>query len=660
MQQSSRFACVFCQYGAFSQNLTPNLLPRQHVRFMAQMQRRKPPSRMVLSESVAASSARSTIRGRSGTRRGAEPFGGINITKPPRDALALTRGQPLEQPSSRTRGRGEEKQRKRNDETFHALKMQRQLSVISYGQRNALKEEISEVDSFGKLGLLPVIEDAIIPQALGGQEGAMPTPIQRIAIPALKGQQIGRRKRHRSSLPGQGTQQFLLAAETGSGKTLAYLLPILDTIKRAEFLEDEAESSRQAEVEMKKQKDPYFVEPPPLDDRKHPTSGRPRAIILLPTSELVHQVAQLIRSMAYKIKVRSKGISSSDSAQTIRRRVFSEDGIDILVSTPHILSAIASTDPNILGRVRHLVIDEADSLMDRSFSKLVQPIIDKSASAVEQIIFCSATIPRSLETHLRTQYPDLRRIVTPSLHAIPRRVQLSVVDIEKIPYQGNRDLACADAIFNINKLKHEATPGQPETFSINRVLVFVNERESTTEVAEYLQGKGIDAIAFNRDATNERQSEILRDFTARPPHISGNSAVAGDGHVSATGDGNNIASEVQLSPSPARAESEVADALRSLSHQLYKSPRSPHFTPKLKNVKVLVSTDLLSRGVDTLSVRHVVLYDVPHTATDFIHRLGRVGRMKMRGRGIVLVGKHDRRDVVREIQEAMYRGQALI
>lgn len=81
---------------------------------------------------------------------------------------------------------------------------------------------------------------------------------------------------------------------------------------------------------------------------------------------------------------------------------------------------------------------------------------------------------------------------------------------------------------------------------------------------------------------------------------------------------------------------------------------------RLPNTKVMVTTDLGSRGIDTLPVRTVILYHVPHTTIDFIHRLGRVGRMGKRGRGIVLVGKKDRKDVVREVREAMFRGQALI
>jgi ATP-dependent RNA helicase MRH4 len=59
-------------------------------------------------------------------------------------------------------------------------------------------------------------------------------------------------------------------------------------------------------------------------------------------------------------------------------------------------------------------------------------------------------------------------------------------------------------------------------------------------------------------------------------------------------------------------------------------------------------------------VKTVILFHVPHTTVDFIHRLGRLGRMGKRGRGVVLVGKKDRKDVVREVREGMFRGQALI
>ncbi|KAI7039702.1 hypothetical protein KC352_g46695, partial [Hortaea werneckii] len=196
-----------------------------------------------------------------------------------------------------------------------------------------------------------------------------PTPIQRLAIPALLGTEEGKRRRKRKELVPDGgkkeMQQFLLAAETGSGKTLAYILPIIDAIKRAEKAEQEQQRTQAAQQE--RQDRAFEVEAPDVDE-PHPSTGRPRAIILLPTSELVAQVGALVKSLSHTIKFRSALISSSFTATVIRSRLFSPGGIDIVISTPHLLSSITESDPNVLSRVTHLVIDEADSLLDRSFS----------------------------------------------------------------------------------------------------------------------------------------------------------------------------------------------------------------------------------------------------------------------------------------------------
>ena len=653
--------CLFCQYGLFQQTAQSSVLIRQQMRSMAQMQRQKQLSRKVLPNRSAIS--RETPR-LNATRRGDQsrgPFGAINTTRPPPGLRPINPDQSVLEPS-RQIGSTRDRTRRRNDETFHALKMQKVLSVVTYGLRTAIKEEIKDIDSFDKFDLLPVIKEAIGPQALSGREDISPTPIQRSAIPSLLGQQLGPRKRGKNPSAPDEKQQFLLAAETGSGKTLAYVLPILNAVKQAEVHEETLAAEARAASELRKARDPTYIDPPPLDDRANPTSGRPRAIILLPTSELVNQVSSLLRALSYRVKFRSKGISASDPAHAIRRRVFSPDGIDILVATPHILSAIASADPNVLSRVHHLVIDEADSLMDRSFSRIVQPILDRAAPSLQQLVFCSATIPRSLDNHLRSKYPNLRRLVTPSLHAIPRHVQLSTIDIERFPYQGNRNLACADAIYNIDKLKHEPTANEPPGWNVHRVLVFVNEREKTEEVAEYLRKKGIEAVAFDRDKEAERVKEVYRDFTERPRHDDASHATGG-GRDRISG-GSVEAAVTRSTGSEDRDDTQQRSRSFALDEKresvLLSAPKGAPPKRQLRNVKVIVATDLLSRGVDTLAVKYVVLYDVPHTVTDFIHRLGRTGRMKMRGKGIVLVGKHDRRDIVREVREAMFRGQALI
>lgn len=527
--------------------------------------------------------------------------------------------------------------------SFHALKMQQALSAVSYGQRTSIKAKISETESFDDFPLLPTVKESVATQALSGMVDIAPTPIQRLAIPVLLGNETRAVRRRSSGSGKKEMEQFLLAAETGSGKTLAYLLPVLDAIKRAEAIDAVQEAQRKAKEEEERTKANFHaLEPPPLSNAPHPTTGRPRAIILVPTSELVTQVGSLTKLLSHTVKFRSGLISSAYSGRVIRNRLFAPTGIDVLISTPHLLASISESDPNILSRVSHLIIDEADSLLDRSFSSSTSAVIDKSTPSLQQLILCSATIPRSLDSYLRKRFPDMRRLVTPNLHAIPRRVQLGVVDIEKEPYRGNKNLACADTIWSIGKAATEHAPGDSEQVNAKRILVFVNEREKTLEVAEYLNSKGIDAVALNRDTPEQRQSETLGAFTLRSPPKT---------------EPEETPSATTTSPPPSRGSNYVPfNRTPAAALTVTRPPPRRH----LPNTKVLVTTDLGSRGIDTLAVRHVILYDVPHSTIDFIHRLGRTGRMGRRGRGIILVGKNDRRDVVREVKEGMFKGQALI
>jgi ATP-dependent RNA helicase MRH4 len=524
---------------------------------------------------------------------------------------------------------------------FKALNMQRSLATIGYGQRASIKQSMGWIESFDQFSLLPVLKEAISADALKGMTDIKPTPVQRLAIPALLGQRAGPRARSRAGATDDATtptrQEFLLAAETGSGKTLAYLLPAINALKQAE-----AEDTTLAAYNERLEKEKVIRGDRPLSSwienfEPHPNMARPRVIVLVPTAELVEQVTAVAKSLAHAAKFKVRPLSANLNPIKLRNNLYNPLGIDMIVSTPHLLASIAESDPYVLSRVTHLVVDEADSLFDRSFAPETTSIVDRATPSLHQLVLCSATIPKRLDVFLADRFPRIHRITTPNLHAIPRRVQLGVIDVTKDPYRNNKMLACADAIWAIGRdgARHEI-PGQAGTADVKRIMVFVNERETTQELADFLVKKGIEAVALHRD-NPQRQSEMLASFTsndaARVP-------------VAAAGD--------------AAADEEAADEVAASSAS--KPARAPGSISMrhLANTKVIVATDLASRGIDTLAVRHVVLYDVPHTTIDFIHRLGRAGRMGRRGRGIVLVGKSDRRDIVAEVKESMFMGQALV
>ncbi|KAF2477532.1 P-loop containing nucleoside triphosphate hydrolase protein, partial [Lindgomyces ingoldianus] len=633
-------SCPLCEVRALARN-TQRLQPTYHqtrlyvqlqqdraARYAASAPRSRPrgdrlrPSRMVLSDTVTRPPPHSSDG--KPARRKPEPFSYLNRTKVP-PILELQREQ------ARIRNTGDRfpnarnadpsRKRRSRPEPYHALKMQRSLSEVTWGSRVHIKRTIEQVESFEGLPLSDAVKDAI-KDALPGLEYRTPTPAQRVAIPALLG--VESRKRTRNPLQKTGLESFLLAAETGSGKTLAYLLPTIDAIKREEVAdaEEEAveESKKAAAKAAEKWNDLFDVEEPELT--KAVDSARPRAIILVPTAELVSQVGQVAKSLSHVVKFRAGPVSAAMTPTVIRNRLFNERGVDVVISTPPLLASIAESNPNILSRVTHLIVDEADSLFDRSFKPSTTEILEKCNPSLKQLVLCSATIPRYLDKYLAERYPKMNRLVTPNLHAIPRRVQLGVVDVNKDPYRGNKRLACADTIWQIGRANGDYDPAEgKELVQTKRILVFVNEREETEEVAQYLVKKGIDALAFHRDTDPNRQAKTLASFT-------------GTEKLKKEGRGEEKGKEVSKSEA---------------------TPSKRH----LPNTKVIVTTDLGSRGIDTVSVRHVILYDVPHTTIDFIHRLGRTGRMGRRGRGIVLVGPGDRADVVREVRDAMFRGEAL-
>ncbi|KAH6610356.1 atp-dependent rna helicase [Trichoderma cornu-damae] len=597
--------CLRCIRTVRSRPLAqPSAQPCLGQRLLSQRAKERP-SRMILADRVHQTPRFSRDDRKPRRERIAGPFAGMNRTVANIDfGRASTSTSTRARSGDRKSPTQEDKRRPRNDRK--ALKMQRALASVSYNKRASVKERMQRYESFDQFDLLPALKSAVVDEVFAGMVDIRPTPVQRLAIPAL----LGQREPGEQKFKGEGRSSFLLAAETGSGKTLAYLLPAIDALKTAEAADAEIQAYKErADAERQRQKTSGFKGKP--FEEPHPTMARPKAVVLVPTAELAHQVGLVAKKLSHVVKFKTEILSSNLKPQQIQRNLYGPRGLDVVISTPHLLASIADSDPNILSRVSHLIIDEADSLFDRSFSSVTSSIVERSAPSMEQLVCCSATIPRNLNNYLATNYPKMIRITTPNLHAIPRRVQLGVIDVSKDPYRNNKDLACADVLYTIGREASQHENLVKDEVDVRRVMVFVNEREKTEEVARYLCSKGIDAEALHRDTPDKRHGEVLETFTSSGPL------------------------RIIAPPNPSRQRS-------------------------LSNVKALVVTDLASRGIDTLAVRHVILYDVPHTTIDFIHRLGRAGRMGRRGRGIVLVGNDDRRDVVAEVKKSMFMGQALI
>ena len=83
-------------------------------------------------------------------------------------------------------------------------------------------------------------------------------------------------------------------------------------------------------------------------------------------------------------------------------------------------------------------------------------------------------------------------------------------------------------------------------------------------------------------------------------------------------------------------------------------------------MRVLVATDIAARGLDIEALPHVVNFDLPHVAEDYIHRIGRTGRAGSEGEAVSLVSAEDRplmaaieRLMNRKVEQRVIAGDAL-
>lgn len=133
----------------------------------------------------------------------------------------------------------------------------------------------------------------------------------------------------------------LIAAETGCGKTLCYLAPIIQRIVQR----------KQSAVNQRKMNSPL-------------------AIILTPGRELASQIGNVARRLCTDMDVRVKTILGGNTKQLMIHPDF--DDVDVVVASVGALSKLVTTGIYRMDHVRHVILDEADTLLDDSFSdKLV-------------------------------------------------------------------------------------------------------------------------------------------------------------------------------------------------------------------------------------------------------------------------------------------------
>lgn len=265
---------------------------------------------------------------------------------------------------------------------------------------------------------------------------ARPTPIQIDAIPA-----------------GIAGRDVLACAMTGSGKTAAFLLPILNK----------------------------------LLDRPR---GTTRALVITPTRELAAQILEALNAIAIHTPITAAaiygGVGMAPQEHAFRA------GVDVLIATPgrlldHLRSSYAK-----LGNIEHLVLDEADRMLDMGFLPEIKKIL-RHVPAKRQTLFFSATMPGPILALTREMLRD------PVSINIERR-SAPAVGITQALYPVKQELKASLLLALLSR--HD----------IEQALVFTRTKHRANRLAEQLGKGGVQAERIHGNRSQAQRTAALAGF----------------------------------------------------------------------------------------------------------------------------------------------------
>jgi ATP-dependent RNA helicase DeaD len=286
-----------------------------------------------------------------------------------------------------------------------------------------------KMEKFKALKLSEGILKAI--EELGFKE---PSEIQEKAIPlVLEGKDI------------------LGSSATGSGKTLAFGAGIIEKVARGRGVQ---------------------------------------ALIMTPTRELAQQVASALRRFSRHYGLNIKEVYGGVSIEPQIREL---ETADVVVGTPGRLLDHLERRTLDLRKVRFLVLDEADRMLEMGFIEDVESIINRCPKERQTLLF-SATIS-----------PDIERIA--------KRYMINPVNVEVESYVDASKLN--QRFYDVpNHLKFSLLVHLLRNEKAGLIMVFCNTRQNTDLIARNLQRHEIDALAIHGGLTQNRRNDIMKSFNS--------------------------------------------------------------------------------------------------------------------------------------------------
>uniref|UniRef100_A0A4W4GZD0 RNA helicase n=2 Tax=Electrophorus electricus TaxID=8005 RepID=A0A4W4GZD0_ELEEL len=273
----------------------------------------------------------------------------------------------------------------------------------------------------------------------------------------------------------------MACAQTGSGKTAAFLLPILQ-----QLMTDGVPASKFSEMQ------------------------EPEAIIVAPTRELINQIYLEARKFAYGTCVRPVVVYGGTSTGYTIREVLK--GCNVLCGTPGRLLDIIRRGKVGLSKLRYLVLDEADRMLDMGFEPDMRRLVGfpgMPAKEERQTLMFSATYPE-----------DIQRLAADFLKVDYLFLAVGVV--------GG---ACSDVeqqIFQVKQyLKREQLLELLKTTGMERTMVFVETKRSADFIATFLCQEKVPTTSIHGDREQREREMALSDFrTGRCPVLVATSVAA--------------------------------------------------------------------------------------------------------------------------------------
>ncbi len=297
---------------------------------------------------------------------------------------------------------------------------------------------MTDKKTFNDLGLSASVLEAI--NKKGFEE---PTAIQAMTIPVML----------------RDDSNIIAQAQTGTGKTAAFGLPLIEMIDA--------------------------------------DSRTVQALILVPTRELAIQVSEEIHSLKGKKDIRTVPIYGGQSIDQQLRRL--KKGVHIVVGTPGRIIDHLNRKTLRIGKIEHLIFDEADEMLNMGFIEDMEEIMRHTNPDKRTLLF-SATIPKRIKD-LAHKYMDGYELLT------AKKEQLTANLTEQIYFE----VKASD--------KFEALCRIIDIEDDFYGLIFCRTKLDVDSVVSHLTDRGYDAEAIHGDISQAQRERTLGNFRKQRVNI---------------------------------------------------------------------------------------------------------------------------------------------